>query len=204
MSNKAPEIDPGNEATARVAPTLREPARGPGHDGHDDLRAAITDAGPVRPAAIRTLQGAAGNRAVARLIQTKTDAATTIEGNGPVQQASGYRMRQGGLLAQRQMTPSVSPMPAGAAVIQRQEEHWAKATYPTPKACMDDHFRRHPSEEWDSVQAYTDKAIEVLKANYNYAREITLKDGSKGWKITTRDYFGIYTNDDKIVTFGEK
>ena len=93
---------------------------------------------------------------------------------------------------------------AGTMVLQRQAEHWDKATYASADACMQDHFARHPSAKWGDVQAYTDKAMLVWQQNKHNADAHNLTDGRAGWKLRSRQYFGIYTQDGKIVTFGER
>ena len=68
-------------------------------------------------------------------------------------------------------------------------------------ASMQHHWQEH-GYGWDSFDEYTQDARNHWNQHRDRAYETTLADGSTGYKITYKGYFGIYTPEGQIVTFG--
>ena len=60
-------------------------------------------------------------------------------------------------------------------------------------------------EKVETIEKYTDDAMDFFYKNKNFGKEVTLKDGTKGIKIQTgtgkNRVGGYWTHDGKLVTF---
>jgi len=81
---------------------------------------------------------------------------------------------------------------------------WYRSTFPSAEASAQYHFAKHGSQ-WSSIEEYTQAAKDFYAANIDLAQPWPINQGKEiGIKITTNEYFGIYTLDGKIVTFGPR
>jgi len=81
--------------------------------------------------------------------------------------------------------------------------NWSKATYNSAEESMVDHFYRHPGP-WQTPEEYTETAVSFYQDFWDMGKPHSLRGGGVGIKITTNEYFGIYTNNGRIVTFGTR
>jgi RHS repeat-associated protein len=80
---------------------------------------------------------------------------------------------------------------------------WANVNFNSVDDAFNYHYALHGGP-WSSPEAYTQAAKKFYNANVNLAEPWMLKDGSEGLMISTRKYYGIYTMDGKIVSFGPR
>jgi RHS repeat-associated protein len=86
--------------------------------------------------------------------------------------------------------------------LARAIKQWYRGTFASKAGSLRYHYLKHG---WgQGLVQYTQQAEELWKSYRATAKPMVLKDGSRGWKITTPDYYGIYTSDGLIVSFGKR
>ncbi len=78
---------------------------------------------------------------------------------------------------------------------------WSEGGSNSVEEAIEYHFRTHPGK-WKTPEEYTKAAQNFWAKNRGKAKEWTLSTGEMGYKIDTGGYFGIYTADGHIVSFG--
>lgn len=102
----------------------------------------------------------------------------------------------------RQPAPKNSFTKNSAKVIVNNKNYqsfWDKGTFPTVANSIEYHTKKHANGQ--SFLQYTDKAINFYEQNKNLRREVTLNNGSTGYKITKGKEGGYWTKNGKIITF---
>ena len=110
----------------------------------------------------------------------------------------------------------VEPLPAGerlpytetardaaARAVVTYSDAWHKATFPSSEASAQYHYGKHGGP-WNSIEEYTEAAKQFYAENINLAQPHPLYTGETGVKIRTGQYFGIYTTDGRIISFGPR
>jgi hypothetical protein len=77
---------------------------------------------------------------------------------------------------------------------------WYQSTFPSAEASLNWHYGQHGGP-WSSPEAYTQAAQKFYNTNVNLAEPYILEDGEAGLRIVTKQYYGIYTTDGRIVSF---
>jgi len=78
---------------------------------------------------------------------------------------------------------------------------WYSTNFDTIDQAITYHFESHLGP-WKTEEQYTRAAQGFWQRNSNRARETILSNGEPGLRIVGGKYFGIYTQDGHIVTFG--
>jgi len=78
---------------------------------------------------------------------------------------------------------------------------WSKATFSSSEKCAQWHYAKHGAP-WNSIEEYTQAAMQFYADNVDLARPHRLLTGEMEVKISTSAYFGIYTTDGRIISFG--
>lgn len=79
------------------------------------------------------------------------------------------------------------------------EAAWDKATFDDKASSIRYHHREHGKGR--DVGTYTRDAVDFYQKFKSRARPHRLQDGRMGVKIRTKDHFGIYTEEGKIVSY---
>jgi len=90
---------------------------------------------------------------------------------------------------------------AAAAVVLG--EIWHPATFASPEDSAQYHYNKH-GKPWKNIENYTQAARQFYVNNQSLAKPHRLRTGEMGVKITTENYYGIYTIDGRIISFGER
>jgi len=80
---------------------------------------------------------------------------------------------------------------------------WSKSTFNTVEDSITYHYQKH-GEPWKTAEEYTEAAQNFYTLNIDMAKSHKLNSGEIGVKITTDQFFGIYTADGRIISFGPK
>jgi RHS repeat-associated protein len=82
---------------------------------------------------------------------------------------------------------------------------WEKSTFDNVSKSIYYHWLKHGKPMGVSIAQYTADANALFRDFKHLGRSMTLRNGSKGTKISVKGRgFGIYTSDGKIVSFGYK
>jgi hypothetical protein len=78
---------------------------------------------------------------------------------------------------------------------------WANVNFNSVDDAFNYHYATHGGP-FGSPEAYTRAAKRFYNTNVNLAEDTILKDGSDGLYISAGKYYGFYTPEGKIVSFG--
>ena len=102
------------------------------------------------------------------------------------------------------MSPKFSDPRFGLPRNQLREIHkaWDKATFNSLDDAIEYHYLEHGTGQ--NLLGYTREAQQFLEVNKALAQPHPLEDSRVGIKIRTKTHYGIYTKDDKIVSYGPR
>lgn len=79
------------------------------------------------------------------------------------------------------------------------EKHWYKSSFPTVKDSVKYHVKKHGNGR--NATQYTKDGIAFYQKNKHKRKNVTLHDGTPGYKIENGKAGGYWTREGKLVTY---